>query len=68
MFTGLLLFEKNAFIEYCLTQWISKLPVSFEIHGVRQYLLSFTGLAGIVNASVYKTKTIFTGLRHGELS
>ena len=23
---------------YCLTQWISKLPWSFEIHWVRQYL------------------------------
>ena len=24
---------------YCLTQWISKLPGSFEIHWVRQYLV-----------------------------
>ena len=26
--------------EYCLTQWISKLPESFEIHWVRQYLVN----------------------------
>ena len=25
------------FTKYCLTQWISKLPVSFEIHWVGQY-------------------------------
>ena len=52
----------------CLTQWISKLHRSFEIHWVRQYLVNFMGLAGIVNATVYKTEPIFTGLRHGKLS
>ena len=33
--------------------------------GVRQYLVRFTGLAGIVNATVYKTKQFFTGLLSG---
>ena len=35
------------------------LPRSFEIHWARQYLVKFVGLAGIVNASVNKTKPIF---------
>ena len=26
--------------KYCLTQWISKLPGSFEIHWVRQYMVN----------------------------
>ena len=38
--------------KYCLTLWISKLPGSFEIQWVRQYLVNITGLAGIVNATV----------------
>ena len=46
--------------EYC--------PGSFEIHRVRQYLVNFMGLAGIVNANVYNTEPIFTGLRDGRLS
>ena len=33
---------KTIFIKYCLTQWISKLPGSFEVHRVRQYLVNFT--------------------------
>ena len=33
-----------------------------------QYLVNFTGLAGIVNAAIYKTQPIFTGLEHGKLS
>ena len=41
--------NKTAFIKYCLTQWISKLPGRFEIHCVRQYLVNCMGLAGIVN-------------------
>ena len=32
-----------------------------------QYLVNFTGLAGIVNATVYTTGLIFTGLEHGTL-
>ena len=28
------------FNRYCLTQWISKLPWSFEIHWVRQYFIN----------------------------
>ena len=30
--------NKTTFTKYCLTQWISKLPGSFEIHWVRQYV------------------------------
>ena len=58
---------QNKTTKNCLTQWISSLPVSFEIHRVR-YLVNFTGLAGIINAPVYKTEPIFTGLGHGKLS
>ena len=39
---------ETTFATYSLTQWISKLPGSFDIHCVRQYLLNFMGLAGIV--------------------
>ena len=35
---------------------------------VRQYLVNFSGLAGIVNTAVYKTEPIFAGLRYGKLS
>ena len=37
---------------------------SFEIHGVRQYLVKPMGLTVTVNATVYKTEPIFTGLGH----
>ena len=57
--------NKTTFTKYCLTQWFSKLPRSFEIHRVRQYLVNLKGLVGIVNAAIYKTVTIFTSLRHG---
>ena len=60
--------NKTTFIKYCLTQWISKLPRSFEIHWVRQYLVHFTGLLCMANATVYMNDPIFTGLRHGKLS
>ena len=60
--------NKTTFTKYCLTQWISKLPGSFEIDWVRQYMVNLMGLLGIVNASVYKTELIFTGLGHGKLS
>ena len=60
--------NKTTFTKYCLTLWISKLPGSIEIHGVRQYQVDFMALAGIVNATVYKTEPIFTGLGHGKLS
>ena len=60
--------NKTTFTKYCLTQWISKLPGSFEIHWVTQYLVNFMGLAGIVNTNVYKTKPTFTGLEPGKLS
>ena len=32
--------------KYYLTQWISKLPGSFEINWVRQYLVNFNGSSG----------------------
>ena len=48
MFTGPLP-NKTTFTKYCLTQWISKLQGSFEIHRVRPYLVNVMGLAGIVN-------------------
>ena len=63
-----LIWNKTTFTKHCLTQWISKLLRSFEIHRVRLYLVNFTSVAGMVNATVYKTETIFTGLRHGTLS
>ena len=50
--------NKTTFTKYCLTQWISTFPGSFEICWVSQYL------AGIVNTAVYKTEPIFSGLRH----
>ena len=55
------------FTKYCITQWISKLLGSFEIHWVRLYLVNFVALAGIVNPTVYKTKPIFTGLYFGQV-
>ena len=58
--------NKTTFTKCCLTQWIWKLP-SFEVHQLWQCLANFTGLAGIVNATVYKIEPIFTGLRDGKL-
>ena len=60
--------NKTVFAKYCLTQWISKLSRSFEVHWVRQYQVNFMCLVGIVCATVYKTKPNFTGLEHGKLS
>ena len=60
--------NKTAFTKYCLTQWISKLPRSFDIQWVRYDLVNFRGQAGIINATLYKTKPIFTALEHGKLS
>ena len=68
MVTGPLFEMKTTFTKYCLTQWISKLPRSFEIHWVRPYLVNFTSLDGTENTTVYKTRPIFTGLEHGNLS
>ena len=61
MFTGPL-FQNTTFTKYWLTQWISKLPGCFEIYVVRQYLVNFTGLVGLLNATVYKAEPIFTCL------
>ena len=47
---------------------IKLLPGSFEIHWVKQYLVNVTSPVGVVNATVYKTEPIFTGLGHGKLS
>ena len=47
--------SKTTFTKYCLTLWISQLPRSYEIHWVRQYLINFMDLMGIVNATVCKT-------------
>ena len=47
--------NKTTFTMYCLTHQISKLPRSFEIHWVRQYLINFIGLGGLVTAAVYRT-------------
>ena len=60
--------NKTTFTKSCLTQWISKLPRSIEIHWVKQFLVNFVGLAGIVNATLYKAEPIFAGLRHGKFS
>ena len=38
--------HKTAFTKYCLTQWISKFPGSFEIHWVRQYQVNFMDRSG----------------------
>ena len=52
------LYSKNTFIRYCLTQWITKLLGS---HWVWQYLVNFTGLAGIANKTIYKTDQFSQG-------
>ena len=41
--------NKTVFTMYCLTQWISKLLGSFEIHWVRQYLVNVRDLTCIVS-------------------
>ena len=58
--------NKTTFTKYFLIQLISKLLGSFEIYWVRQCLVNFTGLAGIMNETVYKTEPIFTGLGHSK--
>ena len=40
--------NKTTFTKYCLIPWISKLPRSFKIHWVRQYLVNVTGVAGMI--------------------
>ena len=56
---------RNTFMKNCLA---SGFQTPHELHWVRQYLVNFTGLVGIVNVIVYKTEPIFTGLGHGRLS
>ena len=62
------MWNKTMFTKYCLTQWLSKLPGSFENHWLRQYLVNLMGLVGMVNATVYETEPIMTVLGHGKLS
>ena len=50
LMTSSCIINKTTFTKCCFTQWISKLPMSFEFHWVRQYLVDFMGLASIVNA------------------
>ena len=47
--------NKATFTKYCLIQRISKLRGSFEIQGVRQYLVNYMVLVGIVNVTVNKS-------------
>ena len=51
--------NNTTFTKYCLS--------SFEIEIIRQYLTSFTGLEGKVNATVFKIEPISTGLGHDKL-
>ena len=46
--------NKTTLTKYCLTEWISKLPLSEAAPG------KFTGLADTVSATVYKTNRIFS--------
>ena len=45
--------NQTTFNKHCLTQWVSKLP------WVKQYLVNFTGLVSITNASVHKTQPFY---------
>ena len=47
-------------------QWIWKLPGSFEIHWIRQYMVNFMALMCITNGNVYMTEPNFTGLELGK--
>ena len=60
--------KKTTFTKPYFTQWMSKRPGSFEIYWVRQCLVNFTGLAGIINATLYKTEPNFTDLGHSKLT
>ena len=44
--------NRTTFTKYCLIRWISKLCGSIKIHWVKQYLVNFTGLVDMVNATV----------------
>ena len=56
-------------VQYCLSQWISKLRGSFEIHWVRQYLVYITGQVDIVNTTIYRTESsLNTALMQMELT
>ena len=67
-FRGLqILYSKWNYIYSVLSYSVDfKAPRSFEIHWVRQYMVKFMDLEGIVNTTVYETKPIFTGLRCGK--
>ena len=48
-------------LHFLSTVWLIdlKAPGSIEIHWIRQYLVNFTGLAGIVNATLYNNAFIY---------
>ena len=46
------------------TVLLSGFQRSFDIRCVRQCFVNFTGLVGIVTATVYKTKSMFISLWH----
>ena len=50
---------KQSYFYQVLSQWISKLPGSLEIHWVKQHLVNFMSLAGKVNTTFHKTEPIF---------
>ena len=55
----------NSITKYCLTQWILKLPGAFKSL-CKAVPVKFTGLVGIVNATIYKPIVACFG--HGNLS
>ena len=59
--------NKIIFTNYCLSQWISKLPGKFEIHWIREYMVNVSGFVGILNPNVYETDPIFAGFEIGKL-
>ena len=60
--------NKTTFTKYCLTQWISRLPGALKSTELGSTWQISVGLADIVNAAVYKTGPVLSGLGHGKLS
>ena len=57
--------KKHTFTSYCLSEFqSSRGALRSIVIWVRQSLVNFTGLAGIVNTTVYKTRPIFIALKH----
>ena len=59
--------NKTIFSKHFFTRSIPKLIGSFEINDVKQYLLIFMFLAGLLNATAYKTELIFTVVGNDKL-